>query len=280
MTKPLHTATALRRQLMQFLPMRAHDPHANAAKLLAYRLSDEMAEGRLSFSQLERILAALCGSAAQMRGTALAERAGLPARAQWERRFKKIAAEKAKAGFGVFRKWAENEAIGLVATAHPTFAMTDTMRGHVLAAATGAKPKGKLTAETIIRTTPPRLSDEHDEAQACIATMHRVIDRANALVLAQAAKSFPKQWSQITPQLVSVASWVGYDLDGRRDIQWSDTIRLKLGEKAAKLQDYCDMAKAIAAQTQTPPTGLIAFISAAEKPAPWRALSKMPLLRI
>ena len=43
MSQPLNNAAALRRQLMNYLPMRAHDPHANAAKLLAYRLSDELA---------------------------------------------------------------------------------------------------------------------------------------------------------------------------------------------------------------------------------------------
>ena len=35
-----------------------------------------------------------------------------------------------------------------------------------------------------------RLRDEHADAQACIATMHEVIDRANAMILAQAAKAF------------------------------------------------------------------------------------------
>ena len=61
--------------------------------------------------------------------------------------------------------------------------------------------------------------------------MHKVVDIANEMIFAQASKSFPKQWTQLTPQLVTVASWVGYDLDGRRDIQWSDTIRIKLERK-------------------------------------------------
>ena len=45
MSLPLNNAASLRKQLMQYWPMREHDPHTNAAKLLAYRLSDELAAG-------------------------------------------------------------------------------------------------------------------------------------------------------------------------------------------------------------------------------------------
>ena len=265
MSQPLNNAAALRRQLMNYLPMRAHDPHANAAKLLAYRLSDELAGNSLNLDNLETILTDLCTAAARDRGQKLAARAGLPELQNWQRKFKKIIAQQAKTGFAAYRKWAESEAVGLVATAHPTFAMTDAMRDHVLAAAIGAPKKKKLSAAAIIRQEPPRLRDEHADAQACIATMHEVIDRANAMILAQAAKSFPRQWHQLTPQLVTVASWVGYDLDGRRDIQWSDTIRLKIGEKVAKLADYCAKGEAIAAGEAAPPKGLVDFIAQARK---------------
>ena len=263
MSFPLNDAASLRKQLIQYWPMREHDPHANAAKLLAYRLSDELAAGDLTLPHLEDILADLCKSAARERGKRLAQRAGLDDIDNWRRQFKKILVEKAKSGFTNFRKWVESDAIGLVATAHPTFAMTDAMTAHVLGAATGKPSKKKLSANAIIRNEPPSLSDEHAEAQKCIKTMHKVVDIANEMIFAQASKSFPKQWTQLTPQLVTVASWVGYDLDGRRDIQWSDTIRLKLEEKASKLQNYLDMAKAITENTKSPPKGLKDFIFAA-----------------
>ena len=161
MSLPLNNAASLRKQLMQYWPMREHDPHANAAKLLAYRLSDELAAGDMSLPHLEGILADLCKSAARERGTRLARRAGLDDIDTWRRQFKKILAEKAKSGFTNFRKWVESDAVGLVATAHPTFAMTDDMRGHVLGAATGKPSRKKLSADAIIRHEPPSLSDEH-----------------------------------------------------------------------------------------------------------------------
>ena len=57
-----------------------------------------------------------------------------------------------------------------------------------------------------------------------------------------------------------VASWVGYDLNGRRDIQWSDTIR-QLGRKG-KLK-IIGLAKAITEST-TSPKGLVDFIVTAK----------------
>ena len=40
------------------------------------------------------------------------------------------------------------------------------------------------------------------------------------------------------PVLPTLASWVGYDLDGRTDIHWSQSITLRLREKAAQLAYY------------------------------------------
>ena len=156
MSQPLNNAAALRRQLMNYLPMRDYDPHANAAKLLAYRLSDELAGNALNLDNLETILTDLCKSAARDRGQKLAARAGLPELENWQRKFKKILAQQAKGGFAAYRKWVESEAVGLVATAHPTFAMTDAMRAHVLAAALGTPKRGKLCACLLYTSPSPR----------------------------------------------------------------------------------------------------------------------------
>lgn len=271
MTQKLPTAASLRHELMGFLQMRAQDPHANPAKLLAFRLSEEIASGKLPLDRLEEILCDLCKSAADERGARLAARAGVPDIEIWRRQFKKLVSQHAKSGFAAFQKWVESEAIGLVATAHPTFALTDKMRARVLHAASGKTSRKKLAAEDIIRAEPPSLQDEHAQAQACINVMHQVIDETSRIIFAQAAKSFPRHYTKLTPRLVSVASWVGYDLDGRRDIAWTDTFRLKLSEKATKLEEYHAMANHIAeplrASGKTPPAGLGGFLKAADKAA-------------
>ena len=91
MSQPLNNAAALRRQLMDYLPMRAQDPHANPAKLLAYRLSDELAGNALNLDNLETILTDLCAQPRASREK-LADRAGLPELQNWQRKFKNYCA--------------------------------------------------------------------------------------------------------------------------------------------------------------------------------------------
>ena len=155
--------------------------------------------------------------------------------------------------------------------------MTDAMRAHVLAAALGTPKRGKLCADDIT-PEPPSLQDEHGHARRNISVMHQVIDRANASI-GPGSEELSKQWSKLTPQMVTVASWVGYDLDGRRDIQWSDTIRLKLGEKVAK-RDYCAQGEAIAAARKNRPKGWLMPPFKRKKRWPLHKPNKRPLNKI
>ena len=51
-------------------------------------------------------------------------------------------------------------------------------------------------------------------------------EKAGVLEVAEAL--YPERWTELRPRLVTVASWVGYDLDGRSDIRWTDTLRKRL----------------------------------------------------
>ena len=265
MTQSKISVASLSRQLTDYLALRQADPHVNPAKLLAYDLAEKTAGGAVTLEQLEAIMLDICNRELVTRGQRLAARSGLENSAKWQGQVKKQINQQAGKGFTAFKKWAESEAIGLVVTAHPTFALTQAARHVIVDAAHGAKKAKRLKADAIIRTAPPSLIDEHGEAQDCIGKMHIAINALNMMILATAQKSFPTQWQKLTPQLVSVASWVGYDLDGRRDIQWSDTIRLKLGEKAAQLAIYHAEAADIAADmgSKTVPS-LDAFLAAAD----------------
>ena len=268
MTKTKLSVAALSKQLTGYLALRDSDPHVNPAKLLAYDLTEKTARGEVTLDQLENILTEICNREIEARGVRLAERSGLNARDKWQAMVRKEIKRQADKGFASFKTWVESQAMGLVVTAHPTFALPRAARDKIIAASdtqAGHAKSGKLKPAHLIRTTPPTLLDEHGEAQNCISQMHGAIDTLNGLILAQAQKSFASQWHKLTPQLVNVASWVGYDLDGRRDIQWSDTIRLKLSEKATQLRLYTQAARDIAAdmgKTQAP--ALVKFIAAAD----------------
>ena len=44
--------------------------------------------------------------------------------------------------------------------------------------------------------------------------------------------------------MLGVSTWVGYDLDGRSDIGWADSFKLRLAEKAQSLSIYCKALRA------------------------------------
>ena len=47
--------------------------------------------------------------------------------------------------------------------------------------------------------------------------------------------AWPDRWTELDPRPVILSSWVGYDTDGRTDIGWWDTLRLRLEMKRRQL---------------------------------------------
>ena len=60
-----------------------------------------------------------------------------------------------------------------------------------------------------------------------------------------ARKAYPDRWKQLAPAPISLASWVGYDLDGRTDIHWGQSITIRLREKALQLNRYGEALDAV-----------------------------------
>ena len=53
-----------------------------------------------------------------------------------------------------------------------------------------------------------------------------------------AREHWPEQWTRLEPRLVTLASWVGYDQDGRTDMTWTRTIAARLADKLAMIERY------------------------------------------
>ena len=81
--------------------------------------------------------------------------------------------------------------------------------------------------------------------QAAIRRAKSALRKVTENILAWAQKQYPDRWRELAPAPISVASWVGYDLDGRTDIHWGETFRLRLEEKAQQLGDYANQLRAI-----------------------------------
>src|SRR5690606_5560655 len=81
------------------------------------------------------------------------------------------------------------------------------------------------------------LAYEHRRDQAAIRNLRDALEELLNDFVDVAADRFGDRAYTLRPKLATIASWVGYDLDGRTDITWLDSFSLKLEEKFDALTD-------------------------------------------
>ncbi len=151
--------------------------------------------------------------------------------------------------FDTFRMRVETTPVGVVFTAHPTFAVTSARRA-LIAALPGADRNTWRESLADLPAGPPEtitLQYEHDEVVKALAFAQDAVADLNRKILTLARELFPSQWKALRPAPVSLASWVGYDLDGRTDIHWGQSITIRLAEKAMQLERYVAVLDSIEA---------------------------------
>ena len=119
-----------------------------------------------------------------------------------------------------------------VFTAHPTFALPPPVFAALAEAACG-RPSSRFDSH---RPTRPTLDDEFAAAAEATARGRDALDALNTALLDAARERWPFRWTELSPSPLIMASWVGYDTDGRVDIGWYDTLRLRLRNKLLGLQ--------------------------------------------
>ncbi len=162
--------------------------------------------------------------------------------------------------FSGLRAKLERPCFGIVLTAHPTFSQPMELADALLAVATGCDNEGVTLDESaqqtlidqVLRTehlppSPVTLALEHRWSMAALDRLQTALDRLTAVALDVAAELYPQRWTELVPCLATVASWVGYDLDGRSDITWTDTFAKRLEVKRAQFIRYRQRIAAIGA---------------------------------
>jgi phosphoenolpyruvate carboxylase len=214
------------------------DPFANPALSVALTLSRRMDEGLISHAQLAESLRKLGSAAFQDRARHLAKGAGAgmagldAALAALATRIARPDPDDSPLPWAQFRAACERPRAAAVFTAHPTFSLP-LNTAKALARAAG----GIATEEPLpLRPVAPSLAEEFEQAAAAIGNGRDALDRLAAAFLGTARAIWPDRWTQLDPHPVILASWVGYDTDGRTDIGWQDTLRLRLRMKRLQLQ--------------------------------------------
>ena len=139
-----------------------------------------------------------------------------------------------------------------VFTAHPVFALQH-QHSLALCDAAATDPQKAIAPDAAYQ---PRqlvtLQDEHAEAMAALRNARTTIRQINSALLSARRKTHPSDWRDQLPVMIGVSTWVGYDLDGRSDITWLDTLILRVTEKREALLLYQEMLSPFALDALTP----------------------------
>jgi phosphoenolpyruvate carboxylase len=214
-------------------------PLFNPVFQLSLDLSREIESGALALDECEALIADLECRALESRAAHLR---ALVEPVEPEANLAALEACAAQDDFEAFRACWESPQLHAVFTAHPTFLLAPEE-----AAAVAAKASAGNGSACVVTVERPAitLAYEHDEAMRAIANAQDARDRIVGRLLETAHKRWPDEWHGFAPLPFRFATWVGYDMDGRTDIAWHDSIGFRLSEKAQRLARYVASLEAI-----------------------------------
>ncbi|XSG81151.1 MAG: phosphoenolpyruvate carboxylase [Methyloligella sp. ZOD6] len=221
------------------------EPQSNPVKQLALDLSRALEAGDLTRAEMEsvakelsdRALAGRAKNTVRYLGDKSADDLTEILRAQVrDSAFKKGE----RISFAKFRARWEKPREGIVFTAHPTFAIPYGLREilvQMIETKTFDDPVLRQEMKQYAHAPEPdiSLSMEHEQAQKVLENAQAAASRLIDIVLSVARELYPDEWHKMKPQPIQLNSWVGYDLDGRTDIQWYDCLRIRLEEKRLQI---------------------------------------------
>lgn len=241
------------------------DPYANSIALVAHELTEKLASTEIDGEATRRLVQRLTGEAFLGRAETLRGYLGELDRARnveaIRHRLSALALDEAgdKVPFATFAQRLRRICYGFVFTAHPTFGRTMELQELLARAAfmPDGAAKGELLAriEAVQHRPPQRLdlAEEHTQSVQVIRQIRAVIRDIHGIALNVGRELYPSEWRQLVPRLLSVATWVGYDTDGRADIAWTTTFAKRLMIQLEQLRHYRDMVQACTARTRGEP---------------------------
>ena len=210
------------------------DPFGNPVLLVALAITRRIDQGGVTFPQIEALIRHLRDAAFIDRAGRVAGYVGGIDTDTNEASLLRLAQHLLRPDpndspvrWAEYRALVERSRFAAVFTAHPTFALPAAVN-HALAHAACGRPAPAFASH---RPPPITLGEEFDQAATAIAHGRDAVDRFNAALLAVARSAWPDRWTELDPRPVILSSWVGYDTDGRTDIGWWDTLRLRLEMK-------------------------------------------------
>lgn len=132
---------------------------------------------------------------------------------------------------------------GFVITAHPTFSMSAEARIYFQNELDNIVCEKDQQCEEVSRlynSNPISLDEELEQADHAVTKIRRSIRTLNRIAIEATRALYPDDWKTINVSLFTVATWVGFDLDGRQDIGWSTSLRFRYLSALKGLEEIRD----------------------------------------
>jgi len=232
---------ALRAELKELRALIPDRPQLNPIASVAFDLSRRLESGEVAFEDVQELATRLMDSAYVHRAMLLKEQIGLESDAATRAEFSAFIAEHAtgkdETAFQAFKSRFARARNGIVFTAHPTFGLSEALSNGLAEIALEGSAKNRRIGLPHRPDSPITLEYEHARAQSAIQNLRDAYVELLSDFFTTAHKAFGDRAFTTDPQLVTFASWVGYDLDGRNDIKWTFSFLVRLKEKMAALAD-------------------------------------------
>jgi phosphoenolpyruvate carboxylase len=229
----------LRDKLRAFRTHIPDTPGLNPIVSVAFDLSRRLEAGEITFEALRALATRLMDRAFVHRARDLRERVGYIDPAQTHKEFADFVEGLAKSmDFEAFAAHWSRARNGIVFTAHPTFGLSEALSHRIVEMAVADKVDPNAVIGLPHRPDPNiDLAYEHSRAQKSISNFRDAYTELLQNFFSVAASRYGDKAFKLRPQLATVASWVGYDLDGRNDIKWTFSLLVRIKEKKAALND-------------------------------------------
>ncbi len=221
---------------------------SNSIQLLALDIAERLRRQEVSLADLGEFIRLLCTKSFFLKAQQLKAYIGSLDRLKNEHEIQKSIDQLASnLSFQEFSSQIKDAIFGIVITAHPTFCISEDL-ANALADAVIANNNASCDISRFLHKPDDKitLAYEHQASMRAILNIQSAISRIYEIVFSVAKEKYPDNWRQLTPGLMTVASWVGYDLDGRIDITWCDTLLVRMESAVLQLNQYIAKAERLA----------------------------------
>jgi phosphoenolpyruvate carboxylase len=240
------SAANMRQRLKDLHVLTAETPLFNPVFQLSLDISRELESGVMTLAGVDPLVSALEGEALQSRSRRLNRLLAPVAYTDNLSAFRAVVEASAKAGdLDAFTARWSTPLLHTVFTGHPTFLLSHAQSDAIARGARSAQDDKDAIATVDARRDGITLASEHGDVLGAMQRAGAARDALSDVILDVAAKHWPDAWKTVSPQPFRLATWVGYDMDGRTDIGWNTSLRHRFIEKATRLSLYAETLRNI-----------------------------------